>query len=114
MNGVNKVILVGTLGADPKNVTSKEGKTFTSLSLATNRYWRNKEGTLERKTDWHRVAVWGKKGSLCEQHLKKGSPVCIDGYLSNYEIDEDGTKRWMTSITAYDVEFIPKTKQDSH
>src|SRR5665213_3596767 len=85
MNGLNKVIIVGTLGSDPKNITGKDGKTFTSLSLATNRFWKNKEGTVERRTDWHRVTVFGKKGILCQEYLKKGNPVCIEGYLSTYE-----------------------------
>jgi single-strand DNA-binding protein len=109
MNGLNKVIIVGTLGSDPRLCTAKDGKGFTALSLATNRYWKNKEGTVERRTDWHSVTVWGKKGTLCQEHLKKGNPVCIEGYLTTYESeDEGGKKRYVTSITAEDVNFLPK------
>ena len=111
MNGVNKVFIFGYLGADPKNMTSLEGRNFTSLSLATNRYWRNKEGHLERRTDWHRVSVFGKKGTLCQDNLKKGNPVCIEGFLSTYEVIEEGKKRFMTSITANEVTFMPQPKQ---
>jgi single-strand DNA-binding protein len=110
MNGVNKVILVGTLGHDPAPNTSREGKDYTSLSLATNRYWRNKNGDLERRTDWHRVMVWGKKATLCQEYLKKGAPVAVEGFLSSFEVEEDGKRRWITSVTASDVEFLPSAK----
>jgi single-strand DNA-binding protein len=113
MNGFNKVILVGTLGADPKTIKSRDGKEFAALSLATNRFWRNKEGNNERKTDWHRVTVCGKKAGLCTSYLKKGSTVCIEGFLSTYESEENGLKRWNTSITAEEVNFMsPKPKND--
>ena len=109
MNGLNKVIIFGFLGSDPRSQTSKDGKPYTALSLATNRAWRNKEGLLEKKTDWHRVTVWGKQASICQQHLKKGSPVCVEGYLSTYELEENGQKRWLTSITAEDVNFLSQS-----
>ncbi len=106
MNGLNKVILVGTLGSDPKSSTSREGKGFATLSLATNRYWRNKDGNLERKTDWHKVNVWGKKAELCIENLKKGASVCVEGFLSTYETDDGGQKRWQTSVNAEEVNFL--------
>ena len=108
MHGFNKVIIVGTLGSDPKPFTSREGKEFTSLSLATNRFWRNKDGVMERRTDWHRVMVWGKKATICQEHLKKGSAVCVEGYLTSYETEEGGLRRWQTSITAEDVNFLTR------
>jgi single-strand DNA-binding protein len=114
MNGLNKVIIVGTLGSDPQDVQSRGGKNYTALSLATNRYWRNKEGNLERRTDWHRVTVWGKKATLCQENLKKGNPVCIEGYLSTFEVEEEGKKKLLTSITADEVTFLPANKEPSH
>ena len=112
MNGLNKVIIVGTLGSDPKHIISKEGKEFTSLSLATNRFWKNKEGAVERRTDWHHVNVWGKKGLLCQEYLKKGNPVCVEGYLTTYETEEaGGRKKFQTSITAEDINFLPAVRE---
>lgn len=108
MHGFNKVIIVGTLGSDPKPFMSKEGKEFTSLSLATNRFWRNKEGNVERRTDWHRVMVWGKKATICQENLKKGSTVCVEGYLTSYETEEGGLRRWQTSVTAEEVTFLTR------
>lgn len=108
MQGFNKVIIVGTLGADPQIFKSREGKDFAALSLATNRWWRNKEGNIERRTDWHRVTVWGKKASICQSHLKKGSTVCVEGYLSTFEVEEDGKTKRNTLITAEEVNFLTK------
>ncbi|MDZ4678082.1 MAG: single-stranded DNA-binding protein [Oligoflexia bacterium] len=115
MNGLNKVIIVGTLGADPGNFTSRDGKPYTALSLATNRYWKTKEGVTERRTDWHRVSVWGKKALLCQEYLKKGASVCVEGFLSSYEVEEEGKKRWQTGISADEVHFLSKkTAETAH
>ncbi len=107
MNGFNKVIIVGTLGADPKNQVAKNGKAFTSLSLATNRRWKNEEGEETEKTDWHKITVFGKQGELCQKYLKKGSNVCVEGYLTSFTYDIDGKKHKYTSITAEGVNFLP-------
>lgn len=115
MNGMNKVIIMGYLGSDPKGLTSKDGKPYTSLSLATNRSWVNKEGGKEKRTDWHRVTVWGKKAQICQSYLKKGAPVCVEGYLSTYEVEEEnGEKRWLTSVTAEDINFITAPREQAH
>src|SRR4051812_43406379 len=111
MNGLNKVIIVGTLGSDPKSLTSREGKGFASLSLATNRFWRTKDGVLERRTDWHRVNVFGKKAEICLGNLKKGYSVCVEGFLSTYETEEEGKRKWQTSVTAEEVNFLPRPQQ---
>lgn len=111
MNGVNRVFIVGTLGSDPKDLTSRDGKNYTALNLATNRFWKNKEGNVERRTDWHRVTVWGKKGTLCQEYLKKGNPVCVEGHLATFEFEDEGKKAWMTSVIADDVTFLPHHKE---
>jgi single-strand DNA-binding protein len=112
MNGLNKVILLGTLGQDPKPHTSREGKSYTTLNLATNRSWKNNDGKYEKKTDWHQVHVWGKQGLVCQENLKKGNSVAIEGYISTISSEEDGKRRWSTFITANDVNFI-SNKNDS-
>jgi single-strand DNA-binding protein len=110
MNGLNRVIIVGTVGSPLKLLQTKDGKPYTSLNLATNRYWRNREGKNERRTDWHKVFVWGRKGEMCFQNLGKGSFVCVEGYLSTYETtEEDGKRRWHTTINAVDVNFMGRT-----
>jgi len=115
MNGLNRVILVGTLGQDPKANTSREGKPYTTLNLATHRSWKNNDGKVEQRTDWHRVHVWGKQGTLCQDWLKKGQPVCIEGHIStSSETEEDGKRKWFTFINADAVNFLPSKTQDPH
>lgn len=111
MNGVNKVFILGTLGSDPKDLKSRDGRPYTALNLATNRSWKNKDGNLEKRTDWHRVTVFGKTATHCQAYLKKGSQVYVEGYLATYEIEEEGKKTWMTSVTANDVTFLSKVKK---
>jgi single-strand DNA-binding protein len=114
MQGINKVILVGTLGQDPKLNVSREGKNYVTLSLATNRKWKNADGKLEERTDWHRVNVWGKTGAICQEYLKKGQPVCVEGYISTTETNEGGERKWFTFITANEINFLPTRKESAH
>ena len=106
MNGVNRVFILGTLGADPKPMTSREGKTYTSLSLATNRKWKDKNGDKAEKTDWHRITVWGRLAQICQEHLKKGQKVAVEGHLSTFDTDDNGAKKRHTVINADEVTFV--------
>lgn len=111
MNGINKVILLGTLGNDPQAYTSRDGKSYSALSIATNKKWKSQTGSTEEKTDWHRVTVWGKQGELCRKYLSKGSRVYVEGTLATSESEEDGKKSWRTFIRAEDVTFLSARKE---
>jgi single-strand DNA-binding protein len=113
MNGLNKVILVGTLGQDPKANTTQTGKSYTSLSLATNRHWKNDDGKEIEATDWHRVHVWGKQGILCQRFLKKGNPVCVEGRITTTHHEDNGQKKYFTFITADEVNFLPARREET-
>ena len=107
MFGINKVYLVGHLGNHPKSFTSKNGKPYARISLATHRSRKAEDGSWEPLTDWHDVTVWGKQGESCMNHLKKGAKVMVEGYLSHYETtSEDGKPRKNTSVTAHSIEFF--------
>lgn len=108
MLGINKVYLVGHLGADPKMQVSKNGKSFAKISLATNRSRKQEDGSFQDITDWHNVTVWGKQGDACSGHLKKGSKVMVEGYLSHYKTESEEGKEstWHTGITAHSIEFF--------
>jgi len=107
MKDVNKVFLIGHAGADAQLRTSRTGKNYATLSLATNRNYLDKEGEWKRETDWHRITVWGEKSERCAKDIKKGSPVWVEGYLSCFEtIDPDGKKQSKTFITAKDVSLL--------
>ena len=105
--GVNKVILVGNLGADPDMRYTPSGAGVCELRLATNESWTDKTGQKQERTEWHRIVVWGKRGEVCGKYLSKGRQVFVEGRLRtrSWE-DKDGNKRYTTEIIANDVQFL--------
>jgi single-strand DNA-binding protein len=107
MLGVNKVILVGNLGADPEVRYSSTGTAVTNFRLATSENWTNKEGGKETRTDWHRVVAFGKLGEICAEYMRKGKQVYIEGKLrSRSWEDKEGNKRWITEVVASNVVLL--------
>lgn len=106
MSGVNKVILVGRLGADPEVKAIGSGSTVARLNLATSESWV-KDGQRQERTEWHRVTVWGKLAEICGKHLAKGRQVYVEGKLQtrSWE-DQQGQKRYTTEIVASTVQFL--------
>lgn len=100
---VNKAILIGRIGKDPETTTS--GK--TSFSLATGEKWKDKEGNVQERTDWHNCIAWGKTGENIAKFFKKGSPIYVEGRIqySSWE-DKDGNKKYMTEINISNFDFI--------
>ncbi len=97
--GVNKVILVGTCGQDPETRYLPSGNAVTNLSLATSEQWTDKQtGQKVEKTEWHRVALFGKVAEIAGEYLRKGSQVYIEGKLQTREWEKDGVKRYTTEI----------------
>lgn len=107
MLGVNKVILIGNLGADPEVRYSSTGTAVANFRVATSENWTNKDGAKETRTDWHRVVAFGKLGEICAEYLSKGKQVYIEGKLRtrSWE-DKDGTKRWITEVVANNVVML--------
>ena len=104
---VNKVILIGRLGADPELKFTPSGRANTNISVATNRRWKNQEGQFQEKTEWHRVVAWGKMAEVVGEYLKKGSNVYIEGRLQTRSWDDDnGVKRYITEIVLEDMEML--------
>jgi single-strand DNA-binding protein len=109
MNGFNRLTIVGNLGSEPTIRTSKEGHTFTRLSVATNRAHKDEERNKKGTTEWFTVNVWGRLGDTCAKYLAKGQGVYIEGYLSSYSIlKEDDKKEYRLAINALKVEFLQK------
>jgi single-strand DNA-binding protein len=107
MSGVNKVILVGRLGADPEIKTVGSGQTVARLSLATSENWTGKDGQKQERTEWHRIVVWGRQAENCGKHLSKGRQVYVEGRLQtrSWE-DPQGQKKYSTEIVASTVQFL--------
>lgn len=100
MRGVNKVILVGTLGADPDVKYAANGNAIANLSVATSDEWNDKNtGQKQQKTEWHRVAIFGKLAEIAGQYLKKGSQVYLEGKLQTRKWqDQNGQDRYSTEV----------------
>ncbi len=107
MAGVNKVIIVGRLGADPELKAVGNGQSVARLNIATSENWTGKDGQKQERTEWHRVVVWGRQAENCGKHLAKGRQVYIEGRLQtrSWE-DQSGQKRYTTEIVANVVQFL--------
>lgn len=108
MNGVNKVILIGTLGRDPEVRYTQGGQACTTFSLATGESWRDKQsGEKQERTEWHRIVAWAALGELCGQYLKKGRQAYVEGKIQTRKYqDKQGSERTITEIVASNVTFL--------
>jgi single-strand DNA-binding protein len=106
--GVNKVILIGNLGADPDTRYSASGSAICSVSLATSESWKDKQtGDMQDRTEWHRVKFFGKLAEIAGQYLKKGRQVYIEGSIrSSKYTDKEGIERWSTDIIANNMQML--------
>jgi single-strand DNA-binding protein len=107
MSGVNKVILIGNLGADPDLRHTPSGTAVSNLRLATTEVFSNREGEKNKRTEWHRVVTFGRLAEICNQYLKKGRQVYIEGRLQTREWeDKSGDKRYTTEIVATNMVML--------
>jgi single-strand DNA-binding protein len=106
--GVNKVILVGNLGADPETRAMPSGSTVANLRIATSESWRDKtSGEQQERTEWHRVALFGRLAEIASEYLKKGSQVYIEGSLRTRKWqDKQGNERYSTEIVGSDLQML--------
>ena len=107
MMGVNRVTLLGNLGADPEAKKTASGQSITLFNLATSNSWTNREGQRQEHTEWHRVVVWGKLAETCAEYLAKGRKVYVEGRLQTRSWEDDkNQKRYTTEIVAREVLFL--------
>ena len=106
--GINKVILVGNLGNDPETRAMPSGDTVTNLSIATNESWKDKKsGEQKDRTEWHKVAMFGRLAEISAEYLRKGSQVYIEGKLRTRKWqDQQGNDRWTTEIVANEMQML--------
>ena len=105
--GVNKVILIGNLGADPELRYTPNGQAVCDVRLATNESWQDKSGQKQERTEWHRVVFWGKPAEIVKQYMAKGQRMYIEGRLQTRSWDDkEGNKRYSTEIVANDFMFL--------
>lgn len=105
---LNKVMLIGRLGADPELRQTSSGTSVCEMRMATNESWFDKNAN-ERKerTEWHRIIVWGRSGENCAKYLSKGSQAYVEGRIQTREWqDQSGNKRYTTEVVANNVQFL--------
>jgi len=102
--GINKVILVGNLGQDPELRYTGNGTAVCNMRLATNDSYKDADGNMVDKTEWHNVVAWSRLAEICGEYLKKGSQVYIEGSLQTRSYDDrDGNTKWITEIKAREM-----------
>ena len=115
MRGVNKVILVGTLGRDPETKTFPNGGSLTQFSIATSDSWVDKStGERKEQTEWHRIVLHNRLGEIAQQYLRKGSKVYIEGSLRTRQwTDQNGQERYSTEIRGDQMQMLDSTRGQS-
>ena len=104
---VNKVILVGRLGRDPETRYTGGGQAVANFSLATDETYKDRNGERQKRTEWHKIVVWGKQAEIAQQYLKKGSLVFIEGRIQSREWqDKEGQKRTSFEIVANNFRML--------
>jgi single-strand DNA-binding protein len=104
---VNKVILVGRLGKDPETKYTSGGQALANFSMATDHTYKDRNGERQKRTEWHRIKVWGKLAEIVQQYLRKGSLIYIEGRIETREWqDKEGQKRYTTEIVANEMRML--------
>jgi single-strand DNA-binding protein len=114
--GINKAVIVGTLGNDPEIKYAANGNAVVNVSVATNESWKDREtGQAQERTEWHRIVMFGKLGEIAQQYLKKGSQAYFEGRIrTNKWQDADGNDRYSTQIVASEMEMLGRKSDSEH
>ncbi len=109
MNGLNRIEIMGNLGADPEMRYLPTGRAVTHFRVAVNRRWRDAEGQPQEKVEWFRVTTWGRLAEIANQYLSKGSPVYLSGRLQSRTFQgNDGQPHYMTEVVAREMILLPR------
>jgi len=104
---VNKVILVGRLGADPEVRYAPSGSPVANFRMATNRVWKDRDGNVQESTEWHRVVAWNRLAEVIKEYVKKGHRIYVEGRIQYREWeDQNGQRRFTTEIIATDIQML--------
>ena len=105
--GVNKAIIVGAIGADPDVKYTASGSAVVNLSVATNETWKDKNGEVQERVEWHRIVMFGKLAEIAAQYLKKGAQAYFEGKIQTRKWqDKEGVDRYTTEIVANEMQML--------
>ncbi|WP_116225321.1 single-stranded DNA-binding protein [Pelolinea submarina] len=105
--------MIGRLGKDPENRTTRNGTAYTVFPVAVERKWKSREGELRKETDWFSVEAWGKLGEICQSYLSKGRLVFLEGRLRTDRYDHNGETRYFTKIIVSQMQMLDRQPKDS-
>ena len=111
MPALNRVQLIGNLGKDPESKFTPTGKKVAHFSLAVSQRWKTGSETKEY-TEWVNIEAWGRLGEVCQEYLKKGSLVYIEGRLKTEKYEDKGETKYFTKVVALSLQFLDKRKAD--
>jgi single-strand DNA-binding protein len=107
MAALNKVMIIGNLGRDPEAKMTPSGQKVSNFSVAVTEKYTDKQGQKQEKTEWVNVVFWGKQAEICEQYLKKGSPIYVEGKLQTQSWEDDnGVKKYRTDVVGSVLKMI--------
>jgi single-strand DNA-binding protein len=112
MPALNRVQLIGRLGKDPEGKFTPTGKKVTHFSVAISNRWKSKEGEAKEYTEWVNVEAWGRLGEVCQEYLKKGSLVFIEGRLKTDKYEDKGENRYYTKVVALAMQMLDRKPND--
>lgn len=110
MRSVNRITLIGNVGADPEVRTTSSGTKLAKLSLATTERWSGKSGRTEERTDWHRLTFWGALVGVVEQYVRKGDPLYVEGSVRYSTSEKDGTTTYWTEVNVRELVMLGSPK----
>lgn len=112
MRGINKAIILGTVGKDPDMRCTNSGSAIASFSLATNEKFKDKSGNMQERTEWHNVTAFGKLAEIVQQYVRKGMPLYIEGAIRTEQWqDKEGNTRYTTKIIANELQMLGGKEQ---
>ncbi len=108
MPTLNRVQLIGRLGKDPEGKFTPTGKKVAHFSIAVSNRWKDKSGETKESTEWVNIEAWGRLGEVCQEYLKKGSLIFLEGRLKTDKYEDKGETKYFTKIVAQSLEFLDK------
>jgi single-strand DNA-binding protein len=108
MPALNRVQLIGRLGKDPESKFTPTGKKVAHFSLAISNRWKSREGDAKEYTEWVNVEVWGRLGEICQEYLKKGSLVFVEGRLKTDKYEDKGETKYYTKVVALSMQMLDR------
>lgn len=112
MPTLNRVQLIGRLGRDPESKFTPTGKKVTHFSLAVSNHWKDKNGETKESTEWVNIEAWGRLGEVCQEYLKKGSLIFLEGRLKTDKYEDKGETRYFTKVVVQTLQFLDKRPAD--